>query len=77
MSHLPRGPYKVVDHAESFEVVDADGYNIAYVYFDLTNDEVSRRVRRRLTKAQSRAIVECLLSAGCRASPADDALPRR
>ena len=44
-------PWKVIEHPESFEVRDANGQNLAYVYFD--EDEARRDMLKRLTKDEA------------------------
>lgn len=60
---LPKGPYTLVEHDESFGIRVQDGVTIAYVYFDTGTDPVSRSVRKRMTKEQARAVVETIMRA--------------
>jgi hypothetical protein len=47
-------PWTVVEHNESFAVNDANGQNLAYVYFE---DEAQRRLStKRLTRDEARRI---------------------
>lgn len=47
-------PWKVIEHKESFEVVDAKGQNLAYLYYE---DEPGRRnATKRLTRDEARRI---------------------
>jgi hypothetical protein len=44
----------VIEHSESFEVCDANGQNLAYIYFE---DRADRRQQlKRLTKDEARRI---------------------
>ncbi|MFN3585209.1 hypothetical protein [Phenylobacterium sp.] len=51
-------PFSVVEHDESFEVVDADGRNIAYLYFD--DRPGVTRIRPRLKKSVARRMAELI-----------------
>lgn len=66
INQLPERPWHLIEHQESFEIQDADDFHIAFIYFDVTGDQVSRKVRRRITKDQARAVAEHLLAIGAR-----------
>lgn len=47
-------PWPIIEHAESFEVQDAEGKKIAYIYFE---DEPQRRSNlNRLTREEARRV---------------------
>jgi hypothetical protein len=47
-------PWSVIEHTESLEVIDANGQNLAFVYFE---DEPGRRMTmKRLTRDEARRI---------------------
>jgi hypothetical protein len=49
-----RFPWRLEEHPESFAIVDANGQNLAYVYFE---DEAGRRMTmKRLTQDEARRI---------------------
>ena len=47
-------PWSIVEHAESFAIVDAGGQVLAYVYFE--DNESRRSVMNRLTRDEARRI---------------------
>lgn len=47
-------PWTVIEHEESFEVQDASGQNLAYVYYE--DAEQRRHVTGRLTKDEARRV---------------------
>src|SRR5688572_29910762 len=47
-------PWQVVEHDESFEVRDATGHSLAYVYFG--DAPISRRLAGRLTRDEARRV---------------------
>lgn len=61
---IPPGHYLIAEHVESFGVLSCDGTMIAYVYFDVGTDEVSRKLRKRMTKEEARIVAEKIKAIG-------------
>lgn len=52
-------PWMIVEHEESFEIRDAAGDTVTYIYFE--DEPLRRSVSGRVTKAEARAEAEALL----------------
>lgn len=52
-------PWKIVEHEESFEIQDAAGVHLCYVYF--TDDPIRRGMMKRLSKYDARRMAEQIL----------------
>ena len=49
-------PWKMIEHPESFEVVDANGLRLAFCYYE---DELVRRTQQqRMSKDEARRLAE-------------------
>jgi hypothetical protein len=47
-------PWTVIEHDESFEIVDALGQSLAYVYFE--DEPIRRRSTKRLSRDEARRV---------------------
>jgi len=59
MSELPASrrlptPWRIIEHAESFEIQDAAGHKIAHVYFE--DSQARRDTMNRLTSDEARRV---------------------
>jgi hypothetical protein len=52
-------PWKMIEHDESFEVQDAAGRNLAFVYFE--DDQTRRNFTRRLSKYDARRMAQQIM----------------
>lgn len=57
-------PWVLIENAESFEITDANGFPLAYLYYD---DDPSRNwasIRGKLTKDEARGVADLMLARG-------------
>lgn len=55
-------PWRIIDHGESFGIVDATGFPLAYVYFE---DEIARANQmQRMNKDQAWKIASAIAKIG-------------
>jgi len=53
---LPARPWQVIEHAESFEVQDANGQPLSFTYDEDEDEDGRRNAMKRLTRDEARRI---------------------